>query len=96
GYVKVVDVTDLGDINGTDWQAIVIVHGWEFGSPPRAVSAFLARLPDPARVIDVMTSSSGREKLPGVDFISSASVIDDVSDLVTLIDAKVSARLAAP
>jgi hypothetical protein len=95
-YVKVIDVEGLRGVNAADWQAIVIVHNWAFGSAPRAVSAFVARLPDTGKVIDVTTSSSGHEKLPGVDVISSASVLDDVPELVTQISSKIDARLAGP
>lgn len=93
-HVKVIDVAGLGDIDEAQWQVIVIVHTWEFGRPPRAASSFVAQLADAGKVIDVTTSGSGREKLPGVDVISSASVIDDVPDLVAQIDAKIEARLA--
>jgi hypothetical protein len=95
-HVKVIDVAGLGSIDGAGWNAIVIVHTWEFGKPPRVVSDFVARLADPSRVIDITTSGSGREKLPGVDVISSASVIDDVPGMVAQISSKIDARLAKP
>jgi hypothetical protein len=92
-YVKVIDVSGLPGIRAGDWHAIVIVHTWEFGKPPRVVSDFVARLDQPDKVIDVATSGSGREKLAGVDAISSASVVDDVSALVMQIGAKIDALL---
>jgi hypothetical protein len=95
-YVKVIDVGRLGDIDGGDWQAIVIVHSWEFGKPPAVVRDFVARLADPGKVIDVTTSGGGREKLPGVDVISSASVIDEVPQLAAQIYSKIDSRLASP
>lgn len=91
-YVKVIDVGGLGDIDGADWHAIVLVHSWEFGKPPRVVRDFVARLAAPDKVIDVTTSGSGREKLPGVDVISSASVVDEVPELVAQITLKIDAR----
>ncbi len=92
-YVKVIDVAGLRNVDAAQWQAIVIVHNWTFGSAPRVVSNFVAALPDKTRVIDVTTSSKGREKLPGVDVISSASVVDDVPAIVEQISAKIDARL---
>lgn len=95
-YVNVIDVAGLRDIDAADWQAIVIVHDWQFGSAPRVVSNFVARLPDPGKIIDVTTSGNGHAKLPGVDVISSASVVDDVPELVAQISSKIDARLTSP
>jgi hypothetical protein len=47
------------------------------------------RLPDKKRLIVVTTSGGGREKMPGIDAISAASVMDDVPARV----AEVTARL---
>jgi hypothetical protein len=93
-YVKVIDVGGLADVEAADWQAIVIVHSWEFGKPPRAVRDFVARSGTKEKIIDVTTSGSGREKFPGVDAISSASVMDEVPELVADIALKIDARLA--
>jgi hypothetical protein len=95
-HIKVIDVTALGSIDASRWQAIVLIHDWEAGHPPPAVDNFLARLADKGKVVDVTTSSSGREKVPGVDVVSSASVRTELPDLVTQVAAKVEARLAAP
>jgi hypothetical protein len=92
-YVKVIDVAELSGVRANEWHAIVIVHTWEFGKPPKVVSDFLARLDQRDKVIDVATSGSGHEKLAGVDALSSASVVDDVSDLVRQIGAKIDALL---
>jgi hypothetical protein len=93
-YVKVIDVAGLSGIQEKDWQAIVIVHTWEMGKPPRAISDFVARLASRDNVIDVTTSGGGREKLPGVDAISSASVPDDVPALILQVGAKIQTLLA--
>ena len=92
-HVKVIDVAGLAAMNGADWQAIVIVHSWEFGRPPRAVEEFVARLADSGKIIDVTTSGSGREKLAGVDVISSASVMDEIPDLAARLESRIDARL---
>lgn len=94
-YVKVIDVAALDGIDAASWQAIVIVHTWEFGRPPRAISDFTARQRDPGGIIAVTTSGSGREKPPGVDVVSSASVVDELPALVEEVATKIEARLAA-
>jgi hypothetical protein len=69
------------------------VHNWEFGQPPETVRDFLARIQDQHRIIDVISSTSGTEKMPGVDVVSTASVIDDIPARATEIDEKVAALL---
>mgnify|MGYP003383545841 CR=1 FL=1 len=95
-YVKVIDVSGLGDIDAAKWQAIVLVHTWEIGKPPPVVSDFVARVAEPRKVIGITTSGSGREKLAGVDVISSASVLSNVPELTRQITTKLDARLARP
>jgi hypothetical protein len=93
-YTKVIDVAQLSGIQERDWQAIVIVHTWEFGKPPKVVGDFASRLAQPGKVVDVTTSGSGREKLAGVDVISSASVVADTPALLMQIGAKIDFLLA--
>jgi hypothetical protein len=95
-HVQIIDVDALASVDDAAWSVIVIVHTWEFGEPPQAVSEFVARLANPGKIIDATTSDSGEEKLPGVDVISSASVVDAVPELVARINAKIDARLAKP
>ncbi|MBA4053571.1 MAG: hypothetical protein C0490_02565 [Marivirga sp.] len=71
-YFKVIDVSLLGTISEDDWDAIVIIHTWEYSSPPASVEDFVGRVKRRERVMVVTTSGSG-SKLEGVDGISSAS-----------------------
>lgn len=93
-YVKVIDIAQLSGIMEGDWHAIVILHTWEIGKPPAVVKDFVARLAAPGKVVCITTSGSGREKLAGVDVISSASVIADVPAMLVEIGAKVDPMLA--
>ncbi len=95
-YVKVIDIADLTTIQEGDWHAIVILNTWEYGKPPGVVRDFVARLATPDKVVSITTSGSGRERLAGVDVISSASVIDDVPLLLKRVGAKVDAMLVKP
>lgn len=92
-YVKVIDIADLTHIREEDWRAILMLHTWEFGEAPGVVSEFVKRLAASSKVIDITTSESGRERLPGVDVISSASVVHDVPALLVQIEARVDALL---
>jgi hypothetical protein len=91
--VQVIDIAGLADVDSAAWLSIVLVHNWEFGEPPTAVRDFLARTADPRGIIDVTTSSNGLEKPTGVDVVTSASVLDEIPELVTRIDAKIGERL---
>jgi len=77
-YVQVIDVSALPGVRANEWTAIVMLHTWEFNRPPAAVKSFVDRLQDRSRLIDVTTSGNGRAKMPGVDVISAASVMQDV------------------
>lgn len=78
-YIHVIDVTELPTINETDWNAVVVIHTWQIGRPEQHVSAFASRVLDKKKLIAITTSASGRETLPGVDAISSASKLEDVT-----------------
>lgn len=90
---KVIDLAGLADINGADWGAIVMVHTWENDLPPTPVIDFLTRTPQARQIIDVVTSATGTEKIPGIDFITSASVMDEIPAQVTEIDSRIAALL---
>lgn len=94
-HVRIIDVTRLSEVDPAEWQVIVLVHTWEFGRAPRNVRGFIGRISDAGKVIDVITSGGGRATLPGVDVISSASVIDELPQTLDRIGAAIDARLAA-
>jgi hypothetical protein len=82
-YIRVIDVSALRDVHDNDWKAIIIVHTWEFGRAQGDARVFVDRVPDKRKLIVVTTSGGGREKLPGIDAISAASVMDDTPARVT-------------
>lgn len=90
-YIRVIDVSALRNVHENEWKAIIITHTWEFGRAQPDARAFVDRVPDKNKLIVVTTSGGGREKMPGIDAISAASVMDDVPARV----AEVSARLDA-
>lgn len=90
-YVRVIDVSGLRAVHENDWNAIIIAHTWEFGRAQADARAFVDRVPDKNKLIVVTTSGGGREKLPGIDAISAASVMDDTPARV----AEVTGRLDA-
>jgi hypothetical protein len=71
-YFRIIDVSVLRTIDEEEWDAIVILHTWEYSRPPKSVAEFIARTNTNGKCMTVTTSGSG-SKMPGVDAISSAS-----------------------
>ena len=97
--VQVVDVTMLGSVDASPFDAVVILHTWENWEPQPDAQAFLNAHPDRTRFVVLATSGGGDEMIEGVDGISSASVMDeaqaDADNLIARLD-RVLARGRAP
>lgn len=92
-YVKVIDVSELSDVDASDWHAIVILHTWEMREPQADAKAFVDRAPDRRRIVVLGTSGEGSFRMEGVDAISTASTLADVPARVAEITARVDAIL---
>ena len=79
-YIKVVDVGQLTNVNESEWSAIVILHTWEYGKPQKDALDFVQRASSKNKVIVLCTSGSGKEKMEGIDGITSASWPEEVID----------------
>lgn len=78
-YVRVIDVSALAIVDEAEWDAVVILHTWEYGEPPIAVRGYVEHAKNLDDVIVLGTSGSGTLKIKGIDAISSASVMTGVS-----------------
>lgn len=92
--IKVIDVSDLSSIEEDDWNAIVVIHTWEYGKPTKAVQAFADRIQSKSKIVVLTTSGDGDYKLEGFDAISSASKLSSVNDLVDKLMNKIDRILA--
>jgi hypothetical protein len=95
-YIRVIDVSKLPDVKPDDWAAIVLIHTWEYSKPQADAKAFIDRLADRHRVITVTTSGSGRERMPGVDAISSASLVAEPPTPLPAVTRRLDALLSEP
>ncbi|MEO9870604.1 hypothetical protein [Ekhidna sp.] len=77
-YIKVIDVSAIENQNVDDWDAIILIHTWEYGKPPEAVESFMDGKQDLSKIFSVITSGSGEEKMEGVDAITGASKKEDM------------------
>ena len=89
-YIRVIDVTGLGEIREDDWEAIVIIHTTEKSEPPAGVKTYLDRAEDLNKVIVVTTSGSGEWKVGDYDVeaITSASKTEELPGITNDIVAK--------
>jgi hypothetical protein len=94
-YVKVVDISALGDVSTSNWSALLILHTWQFGRPPSTVRDFVARQSSVRNLVVMSTSGSGRERLAGVDAVSAASVDADVPARTAAVMQRLRAALGA-
>ncbi|HZY79619.1 MAG TPA: hypothetical protein VFE50_08860 [Cyclobacteriaceae bacterium] len=92
-YIKVTDIKELANINPPDWTAIVIIHTWEVGRPPKPVSEFVKNT-NTSDLIILATSGDGNYHIGGVDGITSASKLTDVDHCVREIMNRIEIKLA--
>ena len=94
-FIKVVDVEALKDIQSNNYDAIVILHTWEYNKPPQVVQDFMARTQSfKDNIIALTTSGDGSHKLERVDAIAGESILTDISAYSDKIILKVDAILA--
>ena len=81
-FIKTIDVSQLHTLNLTSYNAIVILHTWEYGKPPRSVKQFIYdNINDKNKMIVYATSGAGTNKIEGIDAIVGESIIENASDV---------------
>ncbi|GCC50421.1 hypothetical protein SanaruYs_06360 [Chryseotalea sanaruensis] len=80
-YIKVIDVKSLTDIKEENWDVIVILHTWEYAKPPDAVKSFVDNIDDKNKLVMISTSGRGTYLIKDVDGISSASQLDEITNI---------------
>lgn len=94
-FIKVIDVSNLNEIVPADYNAILVIHTWEYGKPPEAVQAFMESYPDSKKKMVVMTTSGeGSEKMGDVDALTGESITDDAPLVIEKIVARLTPMLA--
>jgi rhodanese-related sulfurtransferase len=87
--IQVIDVTELLNIKVDDWDAIVVLHTWENWQAEPTAKLFIEQQPNLNKIIVLTTSGDGHLKMPGVDAITSASLLQDVAKHVDLISRRI-------
>lgn len=94
-YLSVVDCTALDGIDGSEWDAIILLHTMQVHKMPKEATRFLERQKDLSRTMLVCTSGGGDEIMTGfaVDAISSPSRLSRLPEVVAWINSKMAEKL---
>lgn len=80
-FLNIIDVNRIGNVNAEDYQAIVILHTWEYGKPPSAVKKFLEQNSEYRdKTIVFTTSGEGTNKMAEIDALTGESILENASD----------------
>lgn len=88
-HIKLIDVTQLDEVDATAWDAFVIIHTWEYFKPEKNTRSFVKSLVDKDKLVLVTTSADGKLGMKNIDGISCASYLDQQQ----AINAKIMERL---
>ncbi len=88
-FIKVIDISSLEDNELADFDAILLIHTWEYGKPPESVQSFMDNNSSLInKMVVVTTSGEGTEKMEGVDAITGESIIRDIPLIVEKVISK--------
>lgn len=78
-FINVMDVSGLNDVVAEEYDAILVLHTWEYERPPDVVASFIDKMKGTENDIIVMsTSGHGTSKIQGVDAITGESILENV------------------
>ncbi|MFH6769077.1 hypothetical protein V8G56_10055 [Gaetbulibacter aquiaggeris] len=85
-YIKVIDVSQLPEIDPIDFNAIVIIHTWENWKPPKEVQSFLEQnMSNQNKIVVLTTSGKGSFKIKEIDAITGESKLENTTFYANLI-----------
>jgi hypothetical protein len=75
--IEGVDISALSTLDPSNYNAIFILHTWEFGGPPSEVSSFLADYSELNHVVRMTTSHSLSTPPRYIDAITTESILTE-------------------
>ena len=87
-HIKVIDVSGLPQVNEDEWNAVVLIHTWEYGKPQVDAKAYIERARDLNKLVVLTTSGRGDFKMEEVHTITSASAMSDVPGIIARINTR--------
>ena len=81
-HIKIIDVSQLQNFEPRIYNAIVILHTWEYGKPPLAVTQFISENEaSKTKTIVFATSGSGGNKIQSIDALAGESILESAGDI---------------
>ena len=78
-YIKVIDIGELSSIDPINYNAILVIHTWEYSKPPASVRLFIERTTKyHYKIVVFATSGAGSYALNDIDAIAGESKIEDI------------------
>ena len=85
-YIKVIDVSQLPEINPINYEAIVLIHTWENWKPPKEVQSFIEKnISNQDHIVVLTTSGKGSYKMKDMDAITGESKLENTKFYSNLI-----------
>lgn len=84
-YIEVRDIEVLGSVRLSEWQAILIIHTWEYSKPPKLIEEFAERSSNEENILFFTTSGSGGSSMDQLDAMSGASRQENMEEYVNSI-----------
>jgi hypothetical protein len=79
-FIEIIDISKLYDIRPENFDAIVIMHTWEYGMAPEDVKQFLLKNNTiEYKTVILATSGDGDNKIKGIDAITGESKLESAS-----------------
>ncbi|OEK01003.1 hypothetical protein BFP97_05525 [Roseivirga sp. 4D4] len=79
-FIQVKDISRLESISPEEWNAILVIHTWEYYKAPNAVRQFASDWKELDHIVYFSTSGDGGYALEDVDAISGASKEDQIEN----------------
>lgn len=77
--IEIIDVKTLVDTVVGNFDAILLIFRWEAGAPPEIIQSFVHKnLELKNKMVILVTSWNGLEKMDNVDALTGASILGDV------------------
>jgi len=82
-FIEVIDVSALNEIDSKEYNAILVIHTWEYGEAPNPVQSFLdTHAGQKDKMVVMTTSGEGSEKMEDVDALVGESIIENAPHVV--------------
>lgn len=93
-FIKVIDIKMLEYTDPEPYNAIVVLHTWEYSKPPQTVKNFIERTKEcNEKMVFAATSGSGNYVIKGVDALSGESILINAEEFSEKIILKVNTIL---